>query len=195
MTSDPILTGHPVLRFARQLTARLEQVAASPVWSMTPAEQRDALRELARAEAQLAALRLRVLAEAERSGAGGERGAPSAADWVAIETRQTRIHARSDLKLAKALDHYPLLSAVMGAGQVNTAQARAIVSALDRLPTTGEFAGSAEQRQQAEQHLVSMAAHHDAKALAMLGRRLFEVIAPDLAETFEGKVLADQEAN
>ena len=73
-TSGPIRTGHPVLRFARQLTARLEQVAASPVWSMSPAEQRDALRELARAEAQLAALRLRVLAEAERSGAGGERG-------------------------------------------------------------------------------------------------------------------------
>ena len=107
--SGPILTGHPVLRFAHQLTARLEQVAASPVWSMSPDEQREALRELARAEAQLAALRLRVLAEAERSGAGGERGAPSAADWVAIETRQTRIDARSDLKLATALERYPLL--------------------------------------------------------------------------------------
>ena len=68
------------------------------------------MRELGRAEAQLAALRLRVLAEAERSGAGGERGAPTAADWVAIETRQTRISARSDLKLAKALDDHPLLS-------------------------------------------------------------------------------------
>ena len=110
-TSDPILTGHPVLRFARQLTARLDQVAASPVWSMTPEEQREALRELARAEAQLAALRLRVLAEAERSGAGAERGAPSAADWVAIETRQTRISARSDLKLAQALERLPVLSA------------------------------------------------------------------------------------
>ena len=28
----------------------------------------------------------------------------------------------------------------------------------------------------------------------MLGRKLFEVIAPDLAEAYEGKVLADQEA-
>src|SRR6478752_5413585 len=139
-TSGPILTGHPVLRFARQLTARLEQVAASPVWSMTPAEQRDALRELARAEAQLAALRLRVLAEAERSGAGGERGAPSAADWVAIETRQTRISARADLKLATAVEGYPVLSTGMEAGIVNLAQARAITTALDRLPTSGDFA-------------------------------------------------------
>ena len=93
-----------------------------------------------RAEAQLAALRLRVLAEAERSGAGGERGAPSAADWVAIETRQTRISARSDLKLANVLDDHPLVSDGLGAGEVNTAQARAIITALDRLPTTGEFA-------------------------------------------------------
>src|SRR5690242_530902 len=111
MTSEPILTRHPVLRLARQLTTRLEQVAATPVWSMRAEEQRDSLRELARAEAQLAALRLRVLAEAERSGAGADRGAPTAADWVAIETRQTRISARSDLKFAQALDDQPVLGA------------------------------------------------------------------------------------
>jgi len=194
MSSEPILTGHPVLRFARQLTQRLDGVAVSPVWSMTPEEQREALRELARAEAQLAALRLRVLAEADRSGAGGERGAPSAADWMAIETRRTRISARSDLKLAAAVEHYPVLSAGMGAGVVNLAQARAITTALDRLPTSGEFAVSAEQREQAEAHLVELAAHHDAKGLAVLGSRLFEVIVPDLAEAFEAKVLTDQEA-
>ena len=163
---------------------------------MSPDEQRDALRELARAEAQLAALRLRVLAEAERSGAGGERGAPSAADWVAIETRQTRIGARSDLKLANALEDYPVLVGRDGCRAVNTAQARAIVTALDRLPTTGEFAVSTEQRAAGRGSTWSgLAAHHDAKALAVLGRRFFEVIAPDLAEAFEGKVLADQEAN
>src|SRR5689334_15039869 len=118
MSSEPITTGHPVLRFAHQLTTRLDQVASSPVWSMTPGEQRGALRELGRAEAQLAALRLRVLAEAERSGAGQERGAPTAADWVAIETRQTRIAARSDLKLATALEEHPTLSRATETGAV-----------------------------------------------------------------------------
>ena len=137
MSSEPITTGHPVLRFAHQLTARLGQVAASPVWSMSPDEQRDTLRELARAEAQLAGLRLRVLAEAERSGAGQERAAASAADWVAIETRQTRISARSDLKLAQRLENHARLSKAVESGDVNVAQARAIVTALDRLPTSG----------------------------------------------------------
>ena len=104
---------------------------------MTPAEQREALQgRWRRAEAQVSALRLRVLAEAERSGAGTERAAASVADWVAIETRQTRISARSDLKLAQALEAHPTLSSGLESGAVNLAQARVIVTALDRLPTT-----------------------------------------------------------
>ena len=61
-------------------------------------------------------------------------------------------------------------------------------------PRSGEFAVDADQLQQAEQHLVDLARHYDAKALTILGRKLFEVIAPELAEAYEGKVLADQEA-
>ena len=83
---------------------------------MTPDQQREALEQLARAEAQVEALRLRVLAEAERSGAGAERAAASVADWVAIETRQTRISARSDLKLATSLEQHPVLEAALESG-------------------------------------------------------------------------------
>ena len=82
----------------------------------------------------------------------------------------------------------------MSEGRVNTAQARAIVAALDRLPATGEFAVSTEQRHAAETHLVALADHHDAKALRILGGRIFEVIAPDLAETFDGRALEAEEA-
>jgi len=194
VTTEPIPPAHPVAEFAHRLTDRLEQLASRPVWSMTPEEQRDTLRELAKADAQLAALRLRVLAEAERSGAGQERAAATAADWLAIETRQTRISARSDLKLATGLERYALLGKALDSGVVNVAQARVIVQALDRLPTSGEFAVDAAQREHAERHLVELAAHHDATTLAVLGRKLFEVIAPDLAEAYEGKALADQEA-
>ena len=102
-TSEPILDrSHPVREFARQLTARLDQVAASPVWSMSPGEQRDTLRDLARARAQLDALSLKVLAEADRSGATDVDAACSAADWLAVETQQVRRSTRADLHLAKA---------------------------------------------------------------------------------------------
>ena len=41
---------------------------------------------------------------------------------------------------------------------------------------------------------MALAEHHDAKALRILGGRIFEVIAPDLAEKFDGKALEAEEA-
>ena len=68
------------------------------------------------------------------------------------------------------------------------------MAALARLPRTGEFAVTHEQRTAAEAHLVGLAAHHDAKALRILGRHVFEVIAPEVAERFEGQALEAEEA-
>ncbi len=194
MSSQPVDHLHPVLDFAQRLRERLDSIARVPIWSMPPEQQRDALTTLAHVQAQLDALKLGLLAEADRSGSTTETGANTAADWIAVETRQVRREARSDLRLAEALDRYDVLSTAMAEGRVNTAQSRAIVAALDRLPTTGEFAVTAEQRLAAETHLVVLAEHHDAKALRVLGGRIFEVIAPDLAEKFEGKALEAEEA-
>jgi hypothetical protein len=194
MSSQPIDRVHPVRDFACRATSRLEFLATVPVWSMSPQEQRETLSELATVESQLEALRLRVLLEADRSGATDEAGAQDAAAWVAIETRQVRREARSDLKLAKNLDQHPLLAAAMEAGRANPAQARVILTALDRLPTTGDFAVSIEQRAAAEEHLVAQAVQFDADRLKILGLRIFEVIAPELAEQFEGRALQAQEA-
>src|SRR6478735_6979563 len=194
MSSQPVDHLHPVLDFAHRLRERLDSVAKAPLWSMTPEDKREALTTLAQAEAQFDALKLHLLAEAELSGATTETGAGTAADWIAVETRQVRREARSDLRLAQAIEGHDVLSAAMSEGRVNTAQARAIVAALDRLPTTGEFAVSLEQRRAAETHLVALADHHDAKALRILGGRIFEVIAPDLAEAFDGRALEAEEA-
>src|SRR6478672_12307541 len=188
------MSSQPVVDFAQRLTSRLDSLAEVPLMSMAPAQKREALVALTQGEAQLATLKLRLLAEAEQSEATVGSGAATAADWLAIETRQVRRDARSDLKLAEKLGAYDCLSAAMGEGRVNVAQARVIVAALGRLPRTGEFAVTAEQRTAAEAHLVGLAAHHDAKALRVLGRHLFEVIAPELAERFEGEQLEAEEA-
>ena len=47
----------------------------------------------------------------------------------------------------------------------------------------------------AEKHLVALAEHHDADELRVLGRRILEVVAPDLAEQFEGRLLEAEEAH
>src|SRR4249919_1516592 len=169
MSSQPVDHLHPVLDFAHRLRERLDSVAQMPLWSMRPDEQREALTTLAHAQAQLDALKLGLLAEADRSGATTDTGAGTAADWIATETRQVRREARSDLRLAQAIEGHDVLSAAMAEGKVNTAQARAIVAALDKLPTTGEFAVDTEQRGAAETHLVALADAHDAKALRVLG--------------------------
>ena len=162
-----------------------------PLWSMSPAPARRHDRALPRPGST-------------PSAPAPRRGRPlrchhrdrcrTAADWIAIETRQVRRDARSDLRLAQALDRHDVLSAAMAEGRVNTAQARAIVAALDRLPTTGEFAVSAEQRRRGRDPPGRPGEHHDAKALRILGGRIFEVIAPDLAEKFDGRALEAEEA-
>jgi hypothetical protein len=195
MGSQSVDHQHPVAGFAQRLHARLDSLVDVPLWSMSPGEKREALLDLGQCAAQLDLLRLRLLAEAEESDATVESGARSAADWLAIESRQIRRDARSDLQLAEKLGTHPVLSTAIGDVRVNIAQARAMVAALDRLPRTGEFAVSDEQRITAEEHLIELAAHHDAKELRVLGRHLFEVIAPELAETFEGRALEQEEAN
>ena len=194
MSSQPVEHLHPVLEFAQRLVSRLDSLADAPLMSMRPEDKRAALVTLARGRAQLDALALRLLADADRSEATVESGAGTAADWVAVETRQVRREARADLRLAEKLERHEVLAAAMAAGRVNVAQGRAIVASLERLPRIGQFAVSPEQRAAAETHLVELAAHHDAKALRVLGRRVFEVIAPDLAEQFEGRALEREEA-
>ncbi len=71
-----------------------------------------------------------------------DSGAGTAADWVAVETRQVRREARADLRLAENLEKHEVLAAAMAAGRVNLAQGRAIVASLERLPRTGQFAVS-----------------------------------------------------
>ena len=196
LPDDPSQTGseHPVEVFAERLSTRLGQVAGFSLSSMDAASQRRTLVAVAKARAQLDALALRLLAEAETSQACLETGAATAAGWVAVQTRQTRREARADLNLATRLESLPLLASGMAAGGVNLAQARAIVAALDQLPTRGEFTVSAEQVTAAEAHLVQLAGTHDAVALRALGHRLVEVIAPDVAEAFEGRRLEAEEA-
>src|SRR6476469_5775585 len=78
MSSQPVDHLHPVLDFAHRLTERLDSIARVPIWSMSPEQQRDALTTLTHAQAQLDALKLRLLAEADQSSATTQTGAGSA---------------------------------------------------------------------------------------------------------------------
>ncbi len=74
-------------------------------------------------------------------------------------------------------------------GTVSVEQARAIARALDALPTDLDPA----MVEKAELHLIEQAAHFDAEQLLVLGRRVLEVIAPDVADTEEQRQLEAEE--
>ena len=181
---------HPVLAAAASCASALKSVADANPTFMSPADKAAALVELARVEAQVAELRLRVIADAgDHAGASAHR---DAAAWVHHHTRARFEDTRADLRLAVALDRrYGVLAAALREGAANLAQARVIASALDDLPREIP----ADIVVKAEETLVGHCADLDPRQLHRLGRRIVDVVAPDIAEATEARRLADLEAD
>ena len=78
---DPSHPAHPVATVVASVRRELRSVADTPVWSMTAAETGDALIDVTRLEAQVAQMKLRLLAHADRVDVGSEVGATSAVTW------------------------------------------------------------------------------------------------------------------
>jgi len=133
-------------------------------------------------------LRAGVLAVADDVAA--ECGARSAGDWLAGETRTSRREANHDERIGRALrDRWSQVGAAIGAGRVTWEQAGVLVRSLEALPADFDH----DLVVKAEAHLVSEAAHFGPRDLSRLGRRVFEVVAPDLADEQEARALAAEE--
>src|SRR3954447_25401159 len=171
--------------------ADLDPVADASVWSMDPAETKTTLVEVTRLESRVAELKARVLAHADDLRVGEEEGATSTATWWAHATRQVRPTATGQVRLAHALTVREHVRAALAAGELRVEQARVIIHALAKLP--GDLDTALVER--AEQHLVAQAAKWDAKVLRRLGDRLLDVVAPDVADAHEAKLLAREEAD
>ena len=163
--------------FAGRALAALDGVADAPAWAMTPREQAETLVELVQLASRVAELRWRVLAAADRNEIGAKDGSTSTAAWLARATRENRSKTNGDLRGARALDEqrFAVTRSAFAAGRLTEDQVWVIIRAVEDLPA-GEV--SEEQRVTAQEHLVMLAAEHDAKALRVLARRLFEVLAP-----------------
>src|SRR4051794_8677933 len=181
---------HPIVWFGARVHEVLDDLVGCAAWSMTAQEQRKALVELSRAEARVSELRLRVLAAAHRNDIAADSAATSTSAWLAVHTGTTRAQAHAEVRLAQALDGaFAHTRQALAAGRLNQAQARVIVRAIADLPDGLD----PTLRELAEKRLVEDAAHYDAAALRLLGRRVFEVIDPDTADAEEGRRLERDE--
>ena len=145
--------------------------------------------EIAVAEARLGELKHRVLAHASQVRVEEATGAATTATWLARATRTTVRSSRRAVHLAAALETYQRLRAGYAAGRVNTEQAEVIARALDALPADLP----SQVRAAAEQRLVDLAVHHDACDLRVLGDRVLDVVAPQVADAHEAARLEAEE--
>jgi len=180
-------SGHPIAMLAARLHEDLDAVSDVATWSLNPAETRDLLVQITRATARLAEVEARVLTHADAIEAGVSTGATSTATWLAHTTKQTRSTAHRKTHLAKALDTHDATREALGRGDLHVEQAAVIAHAVEQLPD------DAAVRDLCEKHLITLAEHHDAKELKILGRRVLEVVDPDLADAHEAALLEAEE--
>src|SRR5882672_460007 len=156
----------------------LEKCQSSPTWTITGEPLMTSMDACFQLRAQLDAVLLALVHEADAQGVAVSQGATNTATWLRDRQRVSIHLAHQLVKLAAWLhDEGAQTGAALAAGSVNVEQARVIAAAVDDLP--------AEFRVEGEAYLLEQPAVFGPKELGALGQRLFEVIAPDQAEARE----------
>jgi hypothetical protein len=179
---------HPIIECASDISAALKAARGIDPAFMSTAEKETALVALAEARSQLDALTARVLAASDD--VGEAHGLRDVAAWLAVETRTTQREARRDLVLGRALEAHPEVASALSSGALRTEQARVVAEAVDALPIHVDE----ETRWRAETALLRLARDHDARDLRQIGKRILDVVAPEVGECHEATVLAAEEA-
>ncbi len=181
---------HPVVAAAAAVEAALKDVADLDPTFMPTSDKKAALLALDRALVQVEELRLRVIAAADDVAV--DEGARDVAAWLAHRHRRDRGEARRDLRLARALDvRWQRTARALREAEANRAQAEVIVAALEALPDDLDR----DLLAQAEERLVAESARFGPRQLRILGRRILDVVAPEVAEDVERRALEREEAH
>ncbi len=171
--------------------ARLGEEPAAPVWSMGPDEMAEVLAAAQTVKAQLDALSLAVLAEADRQDVAKSVGAANTAAWLSSSLRLRPEEAGRAVKLARDLDtELPSTREALLDGEISADHADVIARSMRRLPA---WVGI-EDRVEAEHVLLDKARTFDPKDLAGLGRKILYTIDEDRADRELAKQLQAEEA-
>ena len=166
----------------------LDELAAIGPEFRSAGERQGFLLRVARVKARLAAEELRVLAVSDDI--ADETGDRSTAAWLATQTREAHGTVRRHAALAAALgSQWTQTADALGVGEVNLAQARVIVEALEALP---EDLGD-DLIVKAEAYLVEQAGSFGPRELRHLGRGVLEHLAPEIADEAEYQRLLAEE--
>lgn len=182
---------HPIVEATAQIDAALKDAAAHDPIFMTTGDKATALADLVRLRSRVDELLMRVIAASDDVAA--TVGARDVAGWLHAQTRLSSSEARRLQRLADHLhrpDHHVVAAALTG-GRLTTSQAEVIVAAVEDLPDDID----PETRALAQITLTEYGAQFDAHQLRGLGRRILDIVAPQVAEAAEARRLADLEAH
>lgn len=175
---------HPVLACVAGIDAAFDEVGGVDPEFMSTSNKRAALLGLAAVEARLAALKLRLLAQGQDIALAD--GSRDLAAWRDHQCRVDRSTARTEQRVAETIStRWPAVRAAMARGAVSLGQAAVITRALDALPELV----SDEVTARAEERLVAEAHQFGPKELAVMGRRILDVVAPEVGEQQERTAL------
>jgi Domain of unknown function (DUF222)/HNH endonuclease len=182
----PVVAGH--IAGARHA---VEEAAGVPAGTLDRHELGEAVAELHALEAQVASLKLSMLAEAERRRVAEETADTGTDAWAARLTGSTRVAVAGGIWLANLLrDRYAATREAFAAGHIDVDQVKAVVTAAQKMP--GEV--SEPDRVAAEEELVAKAvAGMNARRLRQAGRRMLEAVSKELADRSESSQLKDEE--
>ncbi|MEV4266863.1 DUF222 domain-containing protein [Kribbella sp. NPDC049584] len=190
----------------------MEEPGLRPVWSMSGSDMLTELDHLHALLARHETRRLELLAGLETIGHAQEVGAHDTARLLEFRYRLDRTRARRDVHLAQSLPKYPAVTAalpttaktqieevqapeahdaeadadVIAGVLLSTAQAEAIVTALEKVPNTVPV----EDLAVAERELVGLARHLSPAELRRAGTRIRDVLDTDGPEPEEHKAYA-----
>jgi hypothetical protein len=154
-------------------------------------ELTDSIELAAALESQVAALRLSLVAEADRRQVGPSLGASGTDAWAARLTGSTRAVMAGGLWLARQLEErYDATREAFADGAINEAQVRVIVRAAETLPDDV----TDEERRRGEAGLVVKAVGGmDPRRLRQAARRMLDVVDRDRADRHEAAQLRAEE--
>jgi hypothetical protein len=175
------------------VVAEIADLVEMPMSTLSDDEVVRLLDTVTQLRARVDAVVCRVAVEADRRRLAERNGHRSTTTWWAHRSRLTRGEAGRLLGLGQRLDTDLLapVASALGDGRLCTDQAGVIVRAVDGLPSDLDDAAMPAK---VRDLLLGEAAHHDARALRILGKRALDVIDPEAGERHEQRLLEAEEA-
>ena len=178
-----------VLEMLGQLEAAAIKCAAAPVWPLSDSDVTDCLDIAHRLQQEAAAITLHLVKAADSRSIAQDQHHRTTASWLRSRLRLDPHAARTMVEQSVILDRHPALDHALSSGSVDLRQATVIGHALDDLPAEID----PDTTHQATTMLLGWAGELEAAKLRILGNRILDHVAPDIADRLDEAALAREE--